>query len=100
MSKSNGCTGFPDGYWRECCEEHDKAYAKGGSRRMRKMADLKFDWCIFVKVSHHTGSIRKARLQSWFMYYGVRIFGSPWCLPLYLWPHWRNHAKWGYGKDN
>lgn len=97
MTKSDGCTGFPDGYWRECCEKHDALYANGGTRYERKVADGIFRLCIFWKVFDKSDSFLWAVIQSRLMYLGVRVFGSPWCLPLYLWPHWRKRARWGYG---
>ena len=97
-TKSDGCTGFPDGYWRRCCVHHDKAYAPGGTWRERYWADRIFRDCVWVMVYREKDSALWADAQSLFMYYGVRVFGSPWCLPLYLWPRWRKRARWGYGR--
>lgn len=95
--KYDGCTGFPDGYWVRCCDEHDESYEKGGTWRMRRNVDRLFRCCVDDSVYLRTGSKARAILQSWAMYLGVRVMGSPWCLPLYLWPRWRNQARWGFG---
>ena len=116
MKKGDGCTGFPDGYWADCCAEHDLFYEQGGSWKERQASDRRLRNCVFLKITRRNrgyflkqidddGSIFmyvlftliKAWLLSRLMYHGVRIMGSPWCLPLYLWPRWRKRARWGFG---
>ncbi len=109
MTKSDGCTGFPDGYWKSCCEEHDMFYEQGGSWRDRQSADRRLRTCVYDRVMKHaleedrlryillTGQ-RRAWILSRAMYFGVRIMGSPWCLPMWIWPQWRKRARWGFGK--
>ena len=77
--KTDGCSMFPDGMWRECCVEHDKAYWRGGTKEQRKEVDKKLYQCVKAK-----GYPIIAKL----MYYGVRIGGAP-----YFPTPWR----WGFG---
>ncbi len=97
---SDGCTGWFDGYWRDCCEEHDVLYEQGGDRSERYFADLLLRECVFERIKSRTESPLLGSIISWLMFLGVRVMGSSWCLPLYLWPRWRRQARWGYGKDS
>ena len=82
---SDGCSLFPDGTWcREnlwyhCCYNHDILYWQGGTAEERKAADQTLRSCVA-----ETGKTITAEL----MYYGVRIFGSPYI------PAW---FRWGFG---
>lgn len=96
---SDGCTGWFDGFWKDCCIEHDVAYAQGGSRGNRRFHDRVLRECVYVTVRDRTESPLLGSLMAWSMYFGVRIMGSPWCLPMWLWPKWRKKARWGYEKD-
>lgn len=82
---SDGCTGWPDGNYRGCCEEHDEAYAAGGSWLERLKADWKLTKCV-----HKKGAETKCRacqtVIATAMLLGVRVLGVP------LWP-W--HHRWG-----
>lgn len=42
--ESNGCTMSPDGHWGIACHFHDYAYAVGGDRFERQLADHCFYW--------------------------------------------------------
>lgn len=77
--RSDGCSLFPDGNYRVCCEAHDRAYWCGGSREQRREADLELARCVAGK-----GHLRLGEL----MRRGVRLGGVPW-LPT----PWR----WGFG---
>lgn len=77
--KSDGCSMWPDGTWRECCVEHDRAYWMGGTVAERKQADVLLKKCVSAKGSSAMGFL---------MYAGVRAGGVPW-LPT----PWR----WGFG---
>jgi hypothetical protein len=82
--KSDGCTGFPDGDYADCCYDHDLAYFKGGSWTARWRADKKLYKCVAAKkgVSH--------KFTAPMMWLGVRVMGHPW-VP--------TTARWGFGKD-
>ena len=82
--KSDGCSLFPDGNYRDCCVEHDKAYYVGGSWQQRLRADSK----LFACVTRHAGIQNK--LVAPFMWIGVRV-GGPRYIPT---PY-----RWGYGND-
>jgi hypothetical protein len=77
--KSDGCSLFPDGNYRECCVEHDKAYYFGGTKEERKAADRQL--CDCVRAKGH-------RFLSPIMYLGIRIGGVAW-LP--------TPFRWGFG---
>ncbi len=78
--KSDGCSFFPDGDYRDCCVEHDKAYYFGGAKAERKAADRQL--CDCVRAKGH-------RLLGPLMYLGVRVGGVAW-LP--------TPFRWGFGK--
>ena len=77
--KSDGCSLWPNGNWKECCIEHDKKYWQGGTRVERLKADKQLKKCVTIKRYPIIGN---------FMYIGVRIGGWPW-FPT----PWR----WGFG---
>lgn len=81
--KSDGCTNFPDGDYRDCCVEHDKAYFGGGSWKMRWRADKKLYQCVAAKKGF------KHKLIAPIMWVGVRVFGAPF-LP--------TEFRWGFGR--
>lgn len=81
--KSDGCSMFPDGDYRDCCVEHDKAYYSGGSWSQRWQADKRLFKCV-------------ARKDGWWhkplaplIWAGVRIGGVGF-LP--------TSFRWGFGK--
>ncbi|MEO6049942.1 MAG: hypothetical protein ABIP78_01240 [Pyrinomonadaceae bacterium] len=77
---SDGCSLFPDGNYRACCVEHDKAYYFGGTKKERKAADRLLRDCVRAK-GH--------RFLAPAMYIGVRIGGVAF-LP--------TPFRWGFGK--
>lgn len=82
---SDGCSAFPDGtlkqkeLWLSCCQNHDYAYWKGGTKEQRLEADRELEVCV-SKV----GNPKIALL----MLAGVRVGGVPY-LP--------TEFRWGYG---
>ncbi len=83
--KSDGCTLFPDGKYRDCCVEHDKAYYFGGSRKERSRADKELYKCVAAKKGwYHKAIIAPV------MWVGVRIGGVSF-LP--------TPFRWGFGKN-
>ena len=81
--KSDGCTLFPVGCFRECCVEHDKAYFVGGTGKERRQADI----LLFKCVSKKKGWWHKVVAS--LMYVGVRIGGVAF-LP--------TPFRWGFGQ--
>lgn len=74
---TDGCTGYPDGTWRECCVQHDLALWAGGTSLERELADRELKSC----VEEHGG-----QLQANLMWLGVRIGSySPVKLPGKQW---------------
>jgi len=67
--KSDGCSGFPNGNWVECCVRHDLVYWVGGTREERAAADSALQKCVADK-----GHPVIAKL----MYSGVRVGGAWW----------------------
>lgn len=80
--KSDGCSLFPDGDYRNCCVEHDKAYYFGGSRRERRRADNQLYKCVAAtKGFQH-------KIIAPMMWVGVRVGGVSF-LP--------TPFRWGFG---
>jgi hypothetical protein len=75
----DGCSWWPDGNYRECCQAHDYAYWCGGSSEDRAAADERLRACVAEK----RGSAY-ARL----VWIGVRVGGHP-IVPMYF--------RWGFG---
>lgn len=81
--KSDGCSVFPDGDYRNCCVEHDKSYFFGGSWRERRRADNKLFKCVAdTKGFQH-------KLIAPVMWIGVRVGGVSF-LP--------TPFRWGFGQ--
>ena len=81
--KSDGCSVFPDGSYRECCVEHDKAYYTGGSWRLRLTADNALFKCVAGKsgVQH--------KIAAPLMWFGVRVGGAGFL---------HTRIRWGFGR--
>jgi hypothetical protein len=79
---SDKCSMFFNGKWGECCAVHDVKYWMGGSEQERLDADDELNACVTSKRFGATGT---------FMYYGVRMGGTP-MLP--------TSFRWGYGWKN
>jgi len=80
--KSDGCTLFPDGNYRDCCVEHDKAYYFGGTLKERRTADNQLYDCVKAKNGPHS------KMVAGIMWVGVRIGAVPF-LP--------TPFRWGFG---
>lgn len=81
--ESDGCSGFPDFDYTDCCFEHDKTYYFGGSWTKRWRADKKLFKCVAAKEGF------EHKLIAPMMWVGVRAFGVPF-LP--------TSFRWGFGK--
>lgn len=81
--KSDGCSLFPDGKYRDCCVEHDQAYFGGGNWRMRWRADQKLFKCVWVKKGF------EHKIIAPLMWTGVRLGGVHF-LP--------TSFRWGFGR--
>jgi hypothetical protein len=81
--KSDGCSMFPDGKYRDCCVEHDRAYFGGGSWTQRWRADKKLFKCVAAKKGFEHKFIAPL------MWLGVRAGGVSW-LP--------TRFRWGFGR--
>lgn len=75
----DGCSWFPDGDWRDCCQTHDYAYWCGGTAQDRAAADETLRACV---AREHAALGR-------LMWLGVRAGGHP-VVPMYF--------RWGYGR--
>jgi hypothetical protein len=81
--KSDGCSMFPDGSYRICCEAHDLSYFSGGSWTARWRADKELYLCVSrTKGFQH-------RLIAPVMWLGVRVGG------LHFLP---TSFRWGFGR--
>lgn len=78
---TDGCTGWRDSRWLECCIEHDIHYWCASTGSSRKQADRALRECI----REHSDAA-----NAFLMYWGTRLGGAPW-LPF----SWR----WGYGYE-
>jgi hypothetical protein len=70
LLQGDGCTGVPDFWWRQCCDQHDKDYSEGVISRAE--ADKKFYKCLRGTAKTLPGKI----FVSFYYYAGVRIFGG------------------------
>ncbi len=77
--KTDGCSWFPDGNYRDCCVEHDKSYYFGGPLKERKKAD---------KILYDCVKSKKGKIFASAMWIGVRIGGVSF-LP--------TPFRWGFG---
>lgn len=70
-SESDGCTGWPNGDWEDCCVFHDVAYRSGDHGFWaRRAADINLFICVARKGYVGMGIL---------MFFGVRAFGwVPW----------------------
>jgi len=78
--KGDGCTLWPDGDYRSCCEAHDHDYYRGGTGAERKASDKRLQDCVRAKGHKYIAPL---------MYFGVRIGGVSW-LP--------TPFRWGFGQ--
>ncbi|HQU91394.1 MAG TPA: hypothetical protein PLK77_03815 [Pyrinomonadaceae bacterium] len=81
--RSDGCTYFPDGNYRECCEIHDAEYFRGGAFRERRQSDKRLYRCVRSKKGWRN------EIAAPMMYLGVRVFGAS-ILPMPF--------RWGFGQ--
>ena len=81
--KSDGCSLFPDGGYRDCCVAHDNAYYFGGSWTKRWQADKKLFKCVAGKKGF------QHKIIAPLMWLGVRAGGVSW-LP--------TSFRWGFGR--
>lgn len=78
--KGDGCTLWPDGDYRQCCEAHDRDYYRGGTGAERKASDKRLRDCVRGRGHKYLAPL---------MYVGVRIGGVSW-LP--------TPFRWGFGQ--
>ena len=84
-TRSDGCTGWPDGPWHACCVEHDRAYRQLGKLSLwrafieRRKADLALASCVASKGHPIVAAL---------MFVGVRIVGWPIWLKRWLVSPW------------
>jgi hypothetical protein len=81
--KSDGCTGFPDGNYRDCCVAHDREYYAGGSWKARWRSDKKLFLCVASKPKFYNKLIAPV------VWLGVRVGGASWL---------NTSFSWGFGK--
>lgn len=81
--KSDGCTLFPDGDFRDCCQAHDLAYFAGGSVRERWRADNALMACVAKKKGWHHKLIAPI-MRAGVLVGGAQFFPTPF--------------RWGFGK--
>ena len=80
--KSDGCSSWPDGDYRDCCEAHDLAYFLGGTAKERRAADKRLYKCVRDK-GHQVNAV--------VMLLGVRLAAVRW-LP--------TPFRWGFGRKS
>lgn len=99
--ESDGCSMWPDGNYRQCCVEHDRAYHAGGTKEQRRTADefLRdcvegnvFEWLRARGYSYGWACWLASRFAD-VMFLGVRLGGGPWM------PNFGSarRFRWGYG---
>jgi hypothetical protein len=75
----DGCSWWPDGDYRDCCQTHDYAYWCGGPREARAAADEELRACVARIRGGAYGRL---------IWLGVRLGGHP-AVPMYF--------RWGFG---
>ena len=85
--KSDGCSLFPDGDYRNCCVEHDKAYYFGGSWRERRRADNKLFKCVAETKGFQHKFIAPV------MWLGVRVGGVSFFADTFSLGFWQKENK-------
>lgn len=80
---SDGCTWFPDGNYRECCEAHDREYFAGGNWKARWRSDKKLFLCVAAKSKFYNKFVAPV------IWLGVRAGGVSW---------FNARFSWGFGK--
>ena len=81
--KSDGCSLFPDGNYRDCCVAHDLDYYHGGSCAERRASDDRLYRCVKNKKGWYNKFVAPI------MWIGVRVGGVSF-LP--------TPFRWGFGK--
>ena len=81
--KSDGCSLFPDGNYRDCCVEHDKDYYLGGSSKERRKSDKRLYKCVRSKEGWQNEILAPV------MWLGVRVLGVSFL---------RTSFRWGFGR--
>ena len=72
--KSDGCTGIPDGDYRDCCHEHDYYYQHRGRCPTEKISRAEADRRLRACIRDNG----EDALWAGIVYFGVRIFGWLW----------------------
>ncbi len=96
----DGCSMFPDGFWRDCCDAHDDVYEVGGTYLERLRADRELSRCVRAR-SRARGlresddwreriMVRSGPVGPLVMLVGVQLFGAS------VWP---TSFRWGFGRD-
>lgn len=83
---TDGCTGFPDGNYLDCCVQHDREYYAGGSWKARWRSDKKLFSCIAAKPKLYN------KLIAPIAWLGVRIGGVSWLKASFSWGFSRNKS--------
>lgn len=83
---TDGCTGFPDGNYFDCCVQHDREYYVGGSWKERWRSDKKLFSCIAAKPKFYN------KLVAPIAWLGVRVGGVSWLKASFSWGFSRNKS--------
>lgn len=65
------CTWFPEGWWADCCQAHDLAYA---AQVGKELADAALFQCVSASASAPVMAAASA-VAGGLMWLGVRVFG-------------------------
>lgn len=83
---TDGCTGFPDGNYFDCCVQHDREYYAGGSWKARWRSDKELFLCIASKPKFYN------KLVAPIAWLGVRVGGVSWLNASFSWGFSRNKS--------
>lgn len=83
---TDGCTGFPDGNYYDCCVQHDREYYAGGSGKERWRSDKKLFLCVAAKPQFYN------KLIAPIIWLGVRVGGVSWLKASFSWGFGKNKA--------
>jgi hypothetical protein len=84
--KTDGCSLFPNGYWRDCCTLHDFAYWKGGTFKEKIESDAALNVCIVSKGAERDPIFRYPIA---FLVFVGTFIGGP--------ADFETPFRWGYG---
>lgn len=83
----DGCTMFPDGNYRKCCQRHDRDYFLGGTGKERRESDKRLYRCVRDQKGWQN------EIAATVMLLGVRTLGDSWMPAPFRWGFGQKKVK-------